>query len=578
MLRELLIRNFALIDEAHIQFGPSFNVFTGATGVGKSLIIGALNLLLGGRAATDAIRSGAAEASVDGVFEVPDAGLRREAALVSGVDLADAEVVVRRIVDAGGRSRCSLNGKPITVTMLREIGEMLVAIHGQHEHECLLHAPNQLLLLDRFADATALRNAFSELLSEVNELRARRRSLTEGREARRRQAELLRFQIEEIDGTKLRPGEDEELERERRVLANAEKIRAAVTSAYDALYESEQSIFVRLKRIAREMGELSGVDESLKAIAEGCEKGLAEMEEAAFALRERAQRTDADPRRLAQADERLEQIRSLKKKYGATISEVLDSRGRAAEELGRQTSLDQELAETDRCLAEKTAALERAGNELSARRQAAAKRLSGLVEKELMDLGMANTRFEALVTPRPAPQDGASPADRATAGGFDEIEFMVAPNVGEELMPLKKIASGGEISRIMLALKSCLAEADRMPVLIFDEIDANVGGRMGRVIGQKMAAIAQTRQVLCVTHLPQIACFADAQMKVTKEVDKDRTFTRLALLEGEARVDEIAEMIRGEQRTAVTRREAEDMLADARRLCGSSKATADKRR
>jgi len=335
---------------------------------------------------------------------------------------------------------------------------------------------------------------------------------------------------------------------------------------------------VKLKRIARELGELTGVDESLKAIAEGCEKGLAELEEAAFSLRERAQKSDADPRRLTAVDDRLELIRGLKRKYGATIADILESRKRAAEQLNRQTNVDKELAETDRRLTEKMSELVRAGNELTARRQAAAQKLGGLAEKELMDLGMANTRFEAVVKPRPATAEAACPADRATASGFDEIEFMVAPNVGEELMPLRKIASGGEISRIMLALKSCLAEVDRMPVLVFDEIDANVGGRMGRVIGQKMAAIARRRQVLCVTHLPQIACFAGVQMKVTKEVENERTFTRLTPLEGEARVDEIAEMIRGEQRTAVTRREAEDMLADARRLCGSSKATADKRR
>ena len=567
MLRELLIRNLALIDEAHIQFGPSFNVFTGATGVGKSLVIGALNLLLGGRAATDAIRSGAAEASVDGIFEVSDPEVRQEAARICGFELADAEILIRRMVDAGGRSRCSLNGKPITVTMLREIGESLVAIHGQHEHESLLHVPNQLLLLDRFADAMALRHSFSSLLSEVNELRARRRSLQEGREARQRQVDLLKFQIEEIGQAKVRPGEDEEMERERRMLANAEKIRATVASAYDALYESEQSIFVKLKRIAREMGELSGVDESLKSIVEGCEKGLAELEEAAFSLRERAQKSDADPRRLTAVDDRLELIRGLKRKYGATIADILESRQRAAEQLSQQTNLDKTLAETDGLLARKTTELEGLGKTLTARRQAAAKKLGALLEKELMDLGMANTRFEALVRPRPAPADGAAPADRAAASGFDEIEFMVAPNVGEELMPLRKIASGGEISRIMLALKSCLAEADRMPVLIFDEIDANVGGRLGRVLGQKMSAIARTRQVLCVTHLPQIACFADVQMKVTKAVENERTFTRLTPLEGEARVDEIAEMIRGEHRTAVTRREAEEMLADARRLC-----------
>ncbi len=572
MLRELLIRNLALIDEARIEFCPSFNVFTGATGVGKSLIIGALNLLLGGRASADVVRSGQDEASVDGVFEVSDADWRKQAGDICGVTLKDSELVIRRAVDAGGRSRCSLNGKPITVGMLREIGESLVAIHGQHEHESLLHAPNQLLILDRFAGTTALCAAFAQRLEETNALRARLTSLAEGRETRKRQADLLKFQMDEIDKAALRAGEDEELEQERRRLANAEKIRAAVASSYDALYEAEQSVFVRLKRMGRELGELSGTDPALKPVAEACDKALAELEEAAFALRERAQQSAADPRRLAQADDRLDMIRALKRKYGATIGDILEFRKRAAGQLGEQTDADKQLVETERLLAEKLDGLERIGRELSARRQAAASRLSGMVEAELADLGMQQTRFVAQVRPRPAP-DGASPAERATATGLDEVEFMVAPNVGEDLMPLRRIASGGEISRLMLALKNCLAEADRMPVLIFDEVDANVGGRLGRVIGQKMSAIARTRQVLCVTHLPQIACFADLQMKVTKEVEGQRSFTRLRPVKDESRVDEIAEMIRGEQRTAVTRREALEMLADAQRLAAHGRKT-----
>jgi DNA repair protein RecN (Recombination protein N) len=268
-------------------------------------------------------------------------------------------------------------------------------------------------------------------------------------------------------------------------------------------------------------------------------------------------------------EERLELLHELKRKYGATIAEVLDSGRCAAEQLKEQSDTEGQLAEVERRLAEKTAELERTGNDLTARRQAAAQKLRALAEKEMADLGMAQTRFSVEVKPRCAPAEAASPADRATASGFDEVEFMIAPNVGEDLMPLRKIASGGEISRVMLALKSCLAEVDRMPVLVFDEVDANVGGRLGRVIGQKLAHIARSRQVICVTHLPQIACFAGRQVKVTKDVEGDRTFTRVAPLDGEARVDEIAEMIRGEHRTAVTRREAEDMLADAQRACGS---------
>jgi len=564
MLREVSISNFVLFDEAKVEFHPGFNVLTGETGVGKSLLIGALTLLIGGRASADAVGRGGREARVDGLFELQEGWLRDRAGDILGCEIEDGMLLVTRSVEKTGKSRCYVNGRPATVGMLRELGEMLVAVHGQRDHETLMRNANQRELLDNFGGLQPLRGRFSELYDSTMKLRERRDDLAAREKQRRDELELLRFQAAEIDAAKPSPGEMEKLETERGVLLNAEKIAEAVSSGYETLYESEGSVFERLSEVERKLEGVAEFDDALKVFCEVCDGCKCQVEEAARSLRDYVDKIEFDPARLEEVEERLVVLRNLAAKYGGSEEAVLEHRETAVRRMKELSTETKELEQAEEKLSAAAAELRKVGAELTRGRKAAAEKLARTVLKDLAELGMRNARFTASVSAREPGERWQETLEAAGPNGFDEIEFLISTNVGEEAKPLRKIASGGELSRIMLALKHDLAAEDRTPVLVFDEIDANVGGRVGRVVGEKMAAISARHQVICVTHLAQIASCADRQFRVWKEVRGGRTYCAVEPLSDESRIEELAEMIRGDRKTETTRKQALEMLHEAR--------------
>ena len=555
MLAELRITNFALIDRAEVNLAKGFNALTGATGVGKSLIIDALEMLLGGRASADLIRHGEEEASVEGVFFLPDAAMRKTLAEAAALDeFTEPEVILQRTVSRSGRNRCRLNSSSVNVGTLKDIGALLVDIHGQHEQQSLLYANRQRDLLDEFGRLIPLRRKFADAHDEHRRKVKYYEELLATEKQRRSELDFCTFQLGEIEAAAIAPGEIAELERERTLLANAEKIRSRIEQGYAGLYEGHGSALDQIKAVIRQLDEIAGMDPKLAAVLEACSDASVKIEEAAFSLREYRERWEFDPARADEVEQRLVQIRRMQSKYGdseeAIAAFAADLRGTIA----RLSGAESDLRTLAAGLKESAAAAAKLGAELTAARRKAAAKLAKGVEQELKALGMEKTKFEVAVTPRQS-------IDDATATGMDDVEFLIAPNPGEPPMSLRKIASGGEISRVMLAIKTVLAECDKVPLLIFDEIDANIGGRMGRQIGQRLAAIARCHQVVCVTHLPQIAACADHQIRVSKQVRKGHASTAVEELTGDARLREIAEMIGGKETSDVTLQQAREMLS-----------------
>ena len=565
MLQELYITNFVLIDKVTIRLCERLNVFSGATGVGKSLVIGALNFILGGRANADVVRSGKEEATVIGKFSVNDKDILGHIKKVSGNNDLEDELILQRSIDTSGRSRCRLNDMPVTVSMLKEVGEMLVTIHGQHEHETLLHGVNQLFILDDFGGISPLREDFAGIFRQYTEKTRLRDELKNNQNERRQKIDLYAFQVDEIDTAQLRTGEAEELEKERLLLSNAEKIYGAITSCYEQLYESSESIVEKLKPVVRELQSVAKLDETLQKIFDSCSQSHYQIEDAAFALGKYRDGFNYDSQRLEYIEERLNTMRKLKAKYGATVEDILAYRDETELKLKQLSGEGTSAEQLDEELQALTDQLLRKGGELTRKRLATAEKLSPLINEELHELGIPHGRFCAQVVSPFLNKDGNPDVSGAHSHGFDQTEFLISPNPGEDLKPLRKIASGGEISRVMLALKHQLAKVDKTPVLVFDEIDANIGGRMGEVIGGKLSGIARSHQVICITHLPQIASYADEQLKISKAVKNGVTHSTIESLSGDARLEEIADMIRGSEKTDITRKQAQEMLRDAKK-------------
>jgi len=554
MLAELRIRNFALIGEAEVVFDEGFNVLTGATGVGKSLVIDALELLLGGRASPEMIRHGQDAASVEGVFFVRDAALRKSITDGAGLEETDEpEVILHRTITRAGRNRCRLNSFAVNVSALKDAGSMLVDIHGQHEQQSLLYPNKQRELLDDYGRLGPLRSKFAEAFAEHRRNAAYLAELQATEKQRRSELDFCGFQLAEIENAALQPGEIEELDRERTLLANAEKILSRIEEGYSSLYEADGSTLDTLKTVARQLEEIAEMDPRLAAVLEACNEASVKIEDAAFSLREYRDRWQFDPNRLEEIEQRLMEIRKLQSKYGDSEEEIFAFADGLRGRIGELSSAEEDLRTLANELKESAAEVEAHGAKLSAGRRRAGAKLAKAVVRELKSLGMEKTKFEVAVGEKGS-------LDQATSSGLDGIEFMISPNPGESLMSLRKVASGGEISRMMLALKNILAEEDKIPLLIFDEIDANIGGRTGRPIGERLASIARCHQVVCVTHLPQIASCAAHQFKVSKNVRKGETFTVVEELRGDARLHEIAEMIGGSDKTSVTLEQARELL------------------
>jgi DNA repair protein RecN (Recombination protein N) len=570
MLHEIHIQNYAVIDDLTVEFHPGLNLLSGETGSGKSIVVGALGLALGDRAATDVIRTGCERATVTAVFRSPVQSAWQRWLEELGVGETDGEeIIFRRVIHSNGRSRLLLNDQPVTLSAVKSIADLLVEVHGQNEQVTLFSPESQLELLDRFTGADELLNQVAELYGRRRQIETELESLNQNEQDRLRTIDLLSFQLQELEQAELEPGEDARLEEEKHVLAHREKIQSAVSTAYGALYEEENSACERVGIAGRELDDLRAFDSSFEAHVTSLREAKAQLEDLALTLRDYVKNLDASPHRLEEVEDRLALLDRIKRKYGKTIEEAISYREQVRQQLSGFEHSDERREELASELKQASAKYREAAEQLSRRRHEAAERLEKLLRKELAALSMEKTRFA--VQFETAPEAG-SPAGGPK--GIDVIEFRISPNPGEDLRPLGRIASGGELSRIMLALKTVLGterlsrEANARktvnPTFIFDEVDTGIGGRVAESVGQRLKHLSQTAQVICVTHLAQIACFADHHYYVEKFERGGRSHASVRHLSGEKeRAAELARMLSGSQVTDAVLKHAASMLRQA---------------
>ncbi len=551
MLTELRIENFAIINYLELEFGPGLVTLTGETGAGKSIIIDAVETLLGVRADTTFIRSGADRANVEGAFRISEAVREPVHEILKREFLLDDPnyVVLAREFRSEGRNVARVNGRTVNLGLLRELGELLIDLHGQSEHLSLLRVKSHLGLLDRFAEVDAEMDAYKTTYKALQAVRKELNDLRQSEKDAARRVEMLTFQVEEIGTASLKPDEEDGLKEERTRLANAEKLANLANTALAALDEGDMQAPAatdRVGEIVEALTALTKVDATQARFQERSEEVFTLLTDLALELRDYLEEIEFNPRRLDVVEDRLDLIHNLKRKYGETIPEIIAFGEQAQQDLDAITHAEERIAELETKEAALLKELAEKGAALSARRHAAADQLAQAIEQQLSDLRMDSARFSVDFQTRPDPKGVALPSGEVVAfdhTGYETIEFLVETNPGEGFKPLVKVASGGETARLMLALKNVLASADHTPTLIFDEIDQGIGGRVGAVVGQKLWQLARTHQVLCVTHLPQLAGFGDQHYKVDKLVEDGRTTTAVQQLEGEARLVELAHML-----------------------------------
>lgn len=551
MLTDLTIKNVAIIDSLQITFKPGLTVLTGETGAGKSIIIDAVGLIMGGRASSDLIRSGEEEAVVEALFDISTLPDIRRQLMEAGLD-ADGELLIKRSLSRGGKNRIFINGSMATLNLLTDIAPRLINIYGQHDSQTLLKPENHLRLLDAFAGIGDRRQKFTDLFSRLGSVRDTLAGLDHAEREAERRLDLLSYQSDEIAKAALKPGEDEQLAEQRRLLASAEKLGGGSSEAFDRLYGGDGTILGQLRRISASIAELSAIDVSLQDAAVSIEGAYLQLEDAAITLRDYSSRIESDPAALGQIDDRLDLLRGLKRKYAPTVEEILDYKAEIDAELDQLRSREQnrQALETERDRMENE--LKLAGAELTAARIQAAAKLKHALENEAHQLAMKGAIIE------PALETLAEPR----SSGFERVEFLFSPNPGEVPRPLGRIASGGELSRLMLAIKQVLPDSD-VPTLVFDEVDTGIGGATSELVGRKLKNVATGQQVLCITHLPQVAVFADQQLRVEKLVEGGRTSTRIRELDPNERTREIARMLAGTTISDSALKHAAEMLETA---------------
>ena len=548
MLTDLSITNIAIIDNLRLALRPGLTVLTGETGAGKSIIIDAVGLIMGGRASVDLIRSGLEEATVEAIFDISGRPDLQQSLTEAGLD-AGPELLVKRSISRSGKNRIFINGSMSTVAILTGIASRLINIYGQHDSQTLLRTDNQLALLDSFAGTTTLREEFAAIFKAHAGICDHLENLdNQEREAIRR-LDLLAFQSNEIAAAQLKSGEEQELGEQRQILASAGKLSSVSGEAFELLYGGDGAILGQLRRISASIREIAGIDHALGDLAASLEETYLQLEDSAISLRDYTTRMESDPAALQQADDRLDQISRLKRKYGATVEEVLAFQQQIDTELeelrGREHDRQRLEQERDGLLDQ----LRKTGAELTARRSKQAARLRLALETEAHQLAMKGAVVEPALEALPEP--------RAT--GYERVEFLFSPNPGEPPRPLAKIASGGELSRLMLAFKQVLPESD-VPTLVFDEVDTGISGATSELVGRKLKNVASRQQVLCITHLPQVASCADHHLRVEKQVHAGRTTTGITVLGGTERTREIARMLAGEKITDSALAHATEML------------------
>ncbi len=587
MLAEIDIVNFAIIEHLHVKLHRGFNVLTGETGAGKSIIIDAVGTLLGGRAQSEFLRAGADRTRVEWMFTLEAAAHENIWPILDelGIEHADDSLIVTREINREGRNTCRINGRPVTLHTLQSAGEHLIDIHGQSEHLSLLRVREHVDFLDRYANLWEMRARMAEQVKNLRAVRNELKSLLMDERERARRVDRLTYVVEEISQANLKPGEEEALKQERELLGNAELRANLADHAYRALYgagEDEKGAIDLFSEALQAITGLEGYDGSVKELREQAESAAAQADDLARTLLHYRDAVDHNPERLQEIDERLDLIFRLKRKYGDSVEEIITFGENAATELAGISHSEQR---TEELHAQETALLQAIGSlavELSRARREAGDRLCNEIEAQLQDLGMAKAKFgvglERSEDPEGVEVDGRRVAFDTT--GIDRVEFLVSPNPGEPLKPLAKIASGGETSRLMLAMKSVLSSADNVPTLIFDEIDQGIGGRTGGIVGHKLWGLtpsakkgdgALQHQVICVTHLPQIAAFGDIHFNIRKEIAGERTVTLLQELKGPERVEELAQMLGSA--TTLTRTSAEEMLRETKAVKQQGRAS-----
>ena len=565
MIKEIRIRNFAVIENLEVSFGKGLSVLTGETGAGKSIIIDAINLLLGGRADTDSIRSGETTAFVDAVFEITDP-VTRDLILEFGVEMDDSELLIKRQVSNTGKNRCLLNNSSVTVSTLGKIGDRLVDLHGQHDHQALLHPEIHIELLDLYGKCNDLRDEFSKIFSNYQTQSKILNSMKIDEQELLQKQEFLSFQLKEIDKANLSKEEEEELKAARNKLKHAEQIREGLQKSQSLLTDEGGSIIENLGQVLKELEWVQNIDSGLAEPVERSRSAFYELEEVVESLRSYGQSLEFNPTRLEEIEDRIAEINELKRKYGNDIVKILIRREEIAEELEQLASNEENMESLENDLKKKELMLSKLGKQLAEKREAAAKNLSRSVEKELKELSMSNVQLSVRFD-YPADPEGfiifRKQKTNATSNGLGTLEFLFSPNQGEEMRPLAKIASGGELSRVMLALKSILNDQDTVPVMIFDEVDTGIGGSVAQKVGIKLQKVATTKQVFCITHLPQIAGMAFSHFRVEKEVKGKRTRSTIRQLKHKERVEELARMSSGDKITDASLKYAREMLRPA---------------
>lgn len=556
MLRELRIENFAIIDRLELSFAAGLNILTGETGAGKSIIVDALELLLGARADLDQIRTGSDQAVVEAAISLPEKWILRGTLQAQDLlNAADEELILRRVISRSGKGRILVNGHLITLATLQEIGRALVDIHGQHDHQSLLYPDRQRELLDAYGKLLPLREQYESLYQEWRNLRTELEALERLQHEKGQRMEYLQYQAEEIRVAHLQPGEDIVLEQEREVLAHSQKLSDHAESAHQILYEAEQSVLEGLLKAGGYLKEIQTIDPRFTETLGLWESAQTQVKEVAERLRYYKSGIEHDPDRLQQIEERLYLISKLKKKYGPALEDVLRQLSKLSEDLSSLEHQEEKIEALKKAYHEKGEKVFDLATRLTGLRTQTAKRFKAEIEKELKHLGMGQTKLWVKMDCFNLPQ-----ADELGPHGADRVAFLITSQPGEEPRPLSKVASGGELSRIMLAIKTILAEVDQVPVLIFDEVDAGVGGAVAEAVGRKLKSIARTHQVFCITHLPQIAMLADGHYQVEKAVEAGRTTTWVSKLDRSERIQEIARMLGGKEITPITLQHARELL------------------
>ena len=565
MLKSLYIKDYALIDLIEINFSKGLNIITGETGAGKSILIDAMSLLLGERASSEVVRKGAEKSIVEGIFEVGKNNNIEKLCKENDIDFSD-ELIVRREISLKGTNRCFLNDSPVSLSLIKEIGDLLVDLHGQHEHQSLLRVETHIDFLDQVADVEKLLAQYHDEYRRINLLHSELKSLKENESFLKEKKELYAFQINEIDNVNPQLDEDEKLEDELNILENSERLLIIANEIYDSIYESENSVIDATGLIKNKLLEIIQIDKSLESTFTILESAIVFLNEVASSIRSYKDKINLDPERLEEIRERIGSLTLLKKKYGGSLKAVIEHRDKIGKEFELAENYSERISQIELLIDKSRIKLGEIAKQLSFQRNLAAKKIKKEIESTLKLLGIPDSRFEVKIKNQIEENSSShfilidGKKYQYNEKGFDFVEFFISTNIGEDIKPLVKVASGGEISRIMLALKSVLAKSDKLPILIFDEIDTGVSGRVAQKVGQVLHELASNHQIIAITHLPQIAGLADTHFAVEKSKINERVVSKIKLLNDDERVKEIAKLISGEVITETAIQSAKELM------------------